>query len=743
MKKIQISKEDIKQYLQQRKQRRQAILEKQRNSKFAKAMAPIYLWMNRFSLVLHFLLAGIINLTIEAISRHSLGKAWEYMTMTPWPFLFNTYMIFVTFLLVYIVKRRVFFRIIISVFWLIIGCVNGYMLSVRVTPFNAQDLKVIDDALSMIDKYFTGPQGVLIIIGILAVLAWLVSMWRRGGQYTGKVYRIPAIIVCVIAFATMGKVTEFAIEKRVVSDYFGNIAFAYEDYGLPYCFTASMFNTGIDQPRLYDEETILSITDNGKLLESSTTRKEMPNVILIQLESFFDPAEAEFFETSQDPIPTFHYLMENYSSGYFKVPSVGAGTANTEFEVLTGMSMRYFGPGEYPYKTYVKKEGNAIESVATALKQFGYGAHALHNNGGNFYSRADVFKNMGFDSYTSEEFMNVLQFTENDWAKDDILTEHILNAMDSTEQQDFVFTITVQGHGDYPEEKVLENPLIQITGIEDEGKKNAWEYFVNMLYETDLFIADLISQLEQRGEPSVLILYGDHLPTMGLEASDLKSRYLFNTNYVVWDNIGLKEEDQTLATYQLMAEVFEKLDIHSGTVFNYHQTRRQTSNYLSDLELLQYDMLYGERYTYGGKAKAPKVDDHFQMGILDVSLFNMETNPEGHYIFYGENMTRHSKVYINNEKQSTSFVNDTRIELKKSKLSEGDNIVVCQVGSSSRIFRSSVEYKYNMGQLVLAENYVEPVEPDVQEGSDTTEGASAVDSADTTGNPAPTENPTP
>ena len=739
MKKIQISKEDIKQYFQQRKQRRQAILEKQRNSKFAKAMAPIYLWMNRLSLVLQFLLAGIINFTIEAISRHSMGEAWEYLTMTPWPFLFNTYMIFVTFLLVYIVKRRVFFRIIISVFWLVIGCVNGYMLSVRVTPFNAQDLKVIDDALSMIDKYFTGPQGLLIIIGIVAVLAWLVSMWRRGGQYTGKIYRIPAIVVCVIAFATLGKVTDFAIEKRVVSDYFGNIAFAYEDYGLPYCFTASMFNTGIDKPdeREYEEKEVLAITQNGKLLESSTTRKEMPNIILIQLESFFDSDEAEFFETTKDPIPTFHYLMENYSSGYFKVPFVGAGTANTEFEVLTGMSMRYFGPGEYPYKTYVKKEGNAIESVATALKAFGYGAHALHNNGGNFYSRADVFKNMGFDSYTSEEFMNVLQFTENDWAKDDILTEHILNAMDSTEQQDFVFTITVQGHGDYPEKKVLENPLIEVTGIEDEGKKNAWEYFVNMLYETDLFIADLISELEQRGEPSVLILYGDHLPTMGLEASDLKSRYLFNTNYVVWDNIGLKEEDQTLATYQLMAEVFKKLDLHSGTVFNYHQTRRQTSNYLADLELLQYDMLYGERYTYGGKANAPKVDDHFQMGILDVSLFNMETDPNGHYIFYGENMTRNTKIYINDEKQSTSFINDTRVELKKSKLSEGDKIVACQVGSSSRIFRSSVEYRYNMGQLVLTENYVEPVEPDVQEGTDTMEGA------DTTGNAAPTENPTP
>ena len=242
MKKIKISKEDIKTYLKQRKERREAILEKRRNSAFAKKMQPVYLWMNRLSLPLQFLLSCLINLVIEAISRHSVGPAWEYMVTSPWTFLFNAYMIFITFLLVYLVKRRVFLRIIVTVFWLVIGCVNGYMLSVRVTPFNAQDLKVIDDALSMIDKYFTGFQGVMLIIGILAIIVWLVMMWKRGGQYQGKMYRIPALIVVVIAFATMGKVTDLAVENRIVSNYFGNIAFAYEDYGLPYCFTASLFN---------------------------------------------------------------------------------------------------------------------------------------------------------------------------------------------------------------------------------------------------------------------------------------------------------------------------------------------------------------------------------------------------------------------------------------------------------------------------------------------------------------------
>lgn len=698
-----IRKEDIKEYLKQRKQRRTEILEKRKNSAFAKKMAPVYMWMNRFSLPLHFVWACVINFVIEAISRHRLGPAWNYMVSSPWAFLFNAYMIFITFLLVYLVRRRVFLRIIITVFWMVIGCVNGYMLSVRVTPFNAQDLKVIDDAVTMLDKYFTGVQGALLITLILAVIVWLISMWRRGGQYSGKMYRIPALIVIVIAFGTMGKITDLAIENRVVSNYFGNIAFAYEDYGLPYCFSASLFNTGISQPSGYNKDKISQIVKDGKLKNTDTSREKMPNIIVLQLESFFDTNEAEFFTTSKDPIPTFHHLMQNYSTGYFKVPSVGAGTANTEFEVLTGMSMRYFGPGEYPYKTIAKYQ--PMESAATALQKFGYGAHALHNNGGNFYSRADVFNMMGFDSYTSKEFMNILQYTEGGWATDDVLTQHILNALDSTDQQDFVFGISVEGHGDYPEKKVLENPEIEVLGLEDEGEKNAWEYFVHHLNATDKFLADLIANLEKRKEPTVLVLYGDHLPTMGLEASDLKSRYLFNTNYVVWDNIGLQKQDRNLPAYQLMADIFSKLDLHSGTIFNYHQSRRQTKHYLTDLEMLQYDMLYGECYVYGGKDKAPKVDGKFQMGIKDVTLSNIEITPEEDYVLYGVHMTANSKVYINGDKQSTTFVNDTRIELKKSKLDEGDRLVVCQVGSSSRIFRQSEEYVFTQGILMKATEY--------------------------------------
>ena len=696
-----LKKEDVIAYWKGRHERRERILEARRNSAFAKKMQPVYAFMNRFSLIFHALLACIINFVIEAISRHSVVAAWDYMTGTPLVFLYNAFMIFVTFSIVYLFKRRIFVRIIIGAIWVILGIANGYILLKRVTPFNAQDLKIAGDGIALINNYCNGFEVVVIAVGAVALLIWLISMWRRGGQYAGKIHHIAALIGIIVCGVLYTFVTNIAIDKRVVSTYFGNIAFAYEDYGLPYCFSASLFNTGISEPNGYTKKAMAKIDKDGELNQTAASRSsdELPNIIVVQLESYFDVANAEFFTTSEDACPNLHNLYQNYSNGYFKVPSVGAGTANTEFEVLTGMNLRYFGPGEYPYKTYSKK--HPTESAATALASLGYGTHALHDNTGNFYSRANVFNNMGFDTFTSKEFMNVLQTTENGWAKDEILTQHIMEAMDTTKQEDFVFTVSVQGHGNYPETQVIENPKIKVEGIEDEALKNKWEYYVNQVYEMDQFVGDLIKAVEERNEPSVVVFYGDHLPTMGLKAEDLKSRYLYNTNYVIWDNIGLQKDDKNIPAYQLMSEVLNRLDIHSGTVFNYHQQRKGTKNYLSDLELLQNDILYGKQYVYNGKA--PITEGHMVMGIRNVSLSSIVPQLNSGYSLYGENFTKYSRVYVNGEKQKSSFLNNTRINLSETELKDGDVIQVGQVGSSDTIFRMSDKYTYQNGQLVKQE----------------------------------------
>ncbi len=668
------------------------------DSKFTRFLEPYARKMNQFSLLLHMLLACVLNLFIESISRHSFIEGINFLLDSPVVFLYNAFMIFVTLSIVYLFRRRTLVRILLSIFWIVLGIINGYMLSVRVTPFNSQDLKVLGDGLSLLESYSSPLEIALIVVGTVSTIVWLVSMWRRGPIYKGKLNRILAAVGCGAWVVVYFFVTNLALENRVISNYFGNIAFAYEDYGFPYCFTASIFDTGISQPNGYTEDMMMEITNNGEMATINTTTNDaQPNIIFVQLESFFDPKEMETFTMSTDPCPNFTQLASEYSTGYFKAPSIGAGTANTEFEVLTGMSMRYFGPGEYPYKTILSQ--TQAESAATALDEIGYSTHALHNNGGNFYSRASVFNNMGFDSYTSEEFMNVLEFTSQGWATDDIMIEHIMNCMNSTPERDYVFGITVEGHGSYPSEKLIENPIIEVEGLEDEGETNSWEYYLDLVYKMDQFVANLITAVEATGEPSVIVFYGDHLPTMGIETEDVKSKYLYNTNYVIWDNIGLEKKDQNLAAYQITGEVFDQIGIQSGTVFNYHSDRRKTRNYLEDLELLQYDLLYGEQYSY--KEEDILKENHMQMGILDVTLQAMLPTLEGGYSLSGENFTVNSRVYVNGTSQKRTFVNNTKIDLPETELEEGDLITVSQVGSSDTIFRTTATYAYREGELVL------------------------------------------
>ena len=314
----------------------------------------------------------------------------------------------------------------------------------------------------------------------------------KGPKYQGKMtykLNIPLVLAGVLAFAGT---TKLALEKRVLSNYFGNIAFAYEDYGYPYCLATTIFNTGISCPRDYSEASIKRIEKSESGL--AETGEKRPNIIFLQLESFFDPTLVNFLKISEDPIPTFRKLMKEYSSGYYKVPSVGAGTANTEFESITGMSLRYFGPGEYPYKSILKE--TTCESAPYVLKNLGYSTHAIHNNEANFYGRRNVFANLGFDSFTSEEYMSEQDDTNpNDWMRDRNLTKYIMEALESSDDPDYIYTISVQGHGDYPEEPMIDDPKITVTGGESDAVNNKWEYYCNQIYEMDQFVKQLTETL--------------------------------------------------------------------------------------------------------------------------------------------------------------------------------------------------------------------------------------------------------
>ena len=652
---------------------------------------------NRISLLLHALCSALGYFLIEMISRRSFSAAWTYMTTKPLVFAYNAALIFTTSLIVYLFRRRCFWRVLISILWLLLGIINGVILSNRVTPFTGPDLHLLTDGMAVLNKYLPawGVVLALILLGFFALL--LLILLIKAPKYKRKVKFRYDLLLVVVGAALFAGATQLALEKRILSNYFGNIAFAYEDYGYPYCLAVTIFDTGISCPRDYSEQEITRIEKTEDNLPA-TNEDSKPNIIFVQLESFFDPTLVEYLNISEDPIPNFRKLMKEYTSGYYKVPSVGAGTANTEFESITGMSLHYFGPGEYPYKSILKE--TTCESAPYVLKNLGYSTHAVHNNEANFYGRRSIFPNLGFDTFTSAEYMS----EEEDknplgWTKDEILTDEIIKCLDSTEESDYIYTISTQGHGAYPEEQLIDDPEITVSGAETEAQNNQWEYYCNEIHEMDNFVKELTDALADYPEDVILVMYGDHLPTMGLTVEDLKNKYLFQTQYVMWDNFGLEKKDENLAAYQMAAEVMDRAGIHEGTIFRYHQARRNTRNYQVDLETLQYDVLYGKKYSYDGES--PFQRTKMRMGLYDVTLDSMEeiSTVDHTYRLKGTNFTPSSQVKLNGEWYDTVYVNPTTLMISGTEINDFDRVSVVQRSNSST--RKALSKSYDRSTYML------------------------------------------
>ncbi|MCI8275669.1 MAG: LTA synthase family protein [Lachnospiraceae bacterium] len=669
----------------------------------------------RHPVLFSFAAAAALNFLVEVLSRRSLWKPMVFLVTRPHIFLYNTCIIFWCFSLLLLVKRKLFLGTVIGVVWLLLGFVNLVLLNCRVTPFNGADLRLTKDAMTIAGKYLTWWHLVLMAAGLLLLLAGLVVLFRKLPKWQKKPAYVKGSVFILFSLLALFGLSGVGMRTGLLANQFGNLAQAYLDYGFPYCFANSLVNTGISKPEDYSVETVQEIKEEEFLPEEHgwsplieeerplavdeqgmAVTRQTPNIIFLQLESFSDPMKYLHMECSEDPIPNFRRLKEQYSSGYLWVPAVGAGTANTEFEVITGMNLDFFGPGEYPYKTVLQKE--VCESLCFDLKEIGYHAQAIHNNSGTFYDRYTVFSQLGFDSFTSLEYMNGSDRTYMGWAKDEMLTKQIAKVMKSTTGVDMIYTISVQGHGSYPEEKVLDTPEITVSGLPTEEETNAMEYYVAQLREMDSFVGELIGYLEGCGEETVLVMYGDHLPSLDLTEEKLENKDVFQTEYVIWDNIGLERSKRDVEAYQLGAWVLHKIGIQKGTMFRYHQawlqelvhTEAETEKYLEDMKLLEYDILYGDQEVFEGKIPYEATELH--MGVQPITISQVMTQNQGLYVT-GWNYTPNSVVYLNGDACETDYVSVNLLYCGDVSLEQGENeITVCQVSEDNIVLSATEPY---------------------------------------------------
>ena len=616
-----------------------------------------------------FIMSVIIDYIIEALGRLSPLLALQFFAEHPLITFCNVMLIMAVLSLSLLFRRRVFAASMLSLLWLAIGIINGIILTNRMTPFNVKDLSTLSEAQSIITNYFSVKSLIFIGVGAALFVLLVIILFRKTPKTKGKIdYRKSIASMLIIILVAFGSITG-GMQMGVLDTFFPSLPYAYRDNGVPYSFMITWVKTGIDKPKGYSEAKMKKIFTDGELGDDGiyTPGKDdaekpgkKPNIIFLQLESFVDPTIAKDVEYSRDPIPYYRKLLKKYSSGYLTVPAVGAGTANVEFEAITGISARFFGPGEYPYKSILTKE--TCEGAPYDLRQIGYTSHAIHNHRGAFYNRNTVFSNLGFDTFTCLEYMNNVVKTPKNWAKDTILTENIIDALNSSEGPDYIYTISVQGHGKYPKEEVIENPTIEVTKAPDEETKWSYEYYANQVYEMDLFVKELTAALEDYDEDVVLVMYGDHLPALDMKEENLTTGDLYKTQYVVWSNFGLKKKDKDVCAYEITSHILKRLGISAGLLTKYHQDYEDSKQYLDNLEALSYDILYGKDYIYGGKDPYEPTD--LKMGIRDIKIESIVKIGDKYYI-KGQNFTEYSKISLDGEVLKTVYLGPTILALNE------------------------------------------------------------------------------
>jgi len=591
---------------------------------------------------------------------------------SPHVFFFNTLIFTVTYSIALFFRRRIFVCSLVAAAWLTLGITNCVLVHIRGNPLTAVDFTIFTDGIAVMSAYLSPLMILLIILAFVVGAVAMTVLFIKAPKYSVRPMRAVSFIsgTVVLFVALFIPFLSFGVVSRKYDD----LLEGYSEDGFAYCFSLSAFDTGIDQPTDYSKKSVIDLL---KDLESDGLEPSVkPNIIFYQLESFFDLSRVKDVKTSEDTIPNFTRLRDEGRGGKLFVSTIGGGTANTEFEVLTGIDLSMFGLGEYPYTTVLKD--STCSTVCYDLDKYGYKSYAIHNHSGSFYGRNTVFERLGFDVFSSIEYMQGdIERTPTDWAMDGVVFDEVKAVIESEESPAFVFAITVEGHGKYPNN--VKWPSSEITVSAQAQNQAEYEYYANMIHDTDRVLGELIEYVDSLDEPTVLVAYGDHLPALDFTEDDLADGDIYMSEYVVYANIeGFETGLGDIEAYQLYPRVLERIGAEGGVVCRLNNKLFGKNGFASAMQTIAYDILYGERQAFGGVAPSKSVP--MKMGLYDIVINDVYIE-DGVLHVLGENFTEYSTVYIGPWKQETDFVSSNHITCDDTWAFLSDILYVAQVSS--------------------------------------------------------------
>ena len=502
---------------------------------------------------------------------------------------------------------------------LVYGLVNHYVMAFRSTPLVPWDIFSIKTAASVAGNYDFKPTkemlwvcaGFVLIFGLLHFLKLKLPKLKWNFPYGVCTRMIPALCVWIALSSFVNLLWDDSFQtKSYLYPFLFTPAHMTKVNGMAVTFAMDMEYVYVKKPDGYSAEKAEEILKEYTVSENDNTTgndtEEYPNIIVIMNEAFSDLSVLGDFSTNQDYMPFIHSLQQGYENtvtGNMTVSVCGGNTANSEFEFLTGHTMDFFPVGSIPYQQYITGE---IPSLASQLKELGYGTYGMHPYNSTGWNRNEVYPWLGFDeAYFVKDFQN--RHYIRDYVSDRTAYEKIIDIYENKEEGTpaFIFEVTMQNHGGYTEKYDYFDDEVYA----EELNSAQIDQYLTLMKISDQELKNLIEYFKYQEEKTLIVFFGDHQPsdavvrpilkangvnTSAMSVEEAQRRYI--VPYVMWANYDIEEESGADTDISfLAAQMLEWADMPTTAYQNFLlelEKNPDSEELLEKHQILQYYFMF-------------------------------------------------------------------------------------------------------------------------------------------------------
>ncbi|EMF0378361.1 LTA synthase family protein [Enterococcus hirae] len=515
----------------------------------------------------------------------------------------------------------------------ILGYANYLKMTYRQEPIYPDDLKMIKEFGLL--KDMTGTISFYLLAGmILLVVAGGCWAIYRSFKKDKKFQAIRVITLFTTTFALI-YISHFNNPNNLLRKAYNKTAL-----WIPYSQKMNYYNTGfiggflynlkidpMEKPKGYSEEKIKEITSHYQKLadeKNKTASEEQPNIIYVMSESFSDPSRLNGVEITGDPLADYYAVADQTYSGQMLSQNYGGGTANIEFEALTGFSMGLFNAQlTTPYTMLVPKM-NQLPSIVSTLKDQNYHTTAIHPYNTSMYKRKDVYEVLGFDEFISENTMTYTDTIEdNPYISDASAYQEVMDLLKEDDTPQFIHLVTMQTHMPYDGKY---QQLEYTAKTEDNSGISSLENYLQDISYSSQSLKAFTEELKKLSRRTLVVFWGDHLP--GIYSDTIQNsnekHTLHETQFLMFDSQGELEKNeapvtspfyfaadlmnqtnqQTTGFYQLLLALQNELPAFERELYyqegQWHretQLNKKQAELYQAYEMIQYDIVSGEKYS--------------------------------------------------------------------------------------------------------------------------------------------------